>query len=245
MSSVQPVPSPIPLEGAYNIRELGGYRTRSGQRTRKYVYLRGDGIGKLSEADKDLLYQYGVRQIVDLRTRQEVVRLPDALFGFRDIQYRNISLSDQIHDNDGGQFPNTMGEMYAGLLDNSQLALRQVFEVLTDDFPGVTLFHCTAGKDRAGTVAMLLLQLAGVEDDSIVSDYSATERNMPHWDMLRQLACTELGVSLPEHIFRSQPENMKYLLSHLKAYYGTAEQYLLKIGLSPDRIVKLKNRFID
>ena len=38
------------------------------------------------------------------------------------------------------------------------------------------LFHCTAGKDRTGVVAMLMLKLAGVSDDDVIRDYHATER---------------------------------------------------------------------
>ena len=61
-------------------------------------------------------------------------------------------------------FPSDMGQVYIGLLDHSQNTIKRVFEAMADT-AGCILFHCTAGKDRTGVTAMLLLDLVGAEED--------------------------------------------------------------------------------
>ena len=62
----------IALEGAVNFRDLGGYTTVDGQRTRWRVLFRADGLGELTEADLATMRELGIRTVVDLRSGDEV-----------------------------------------------------------------------------------------------------------------------------------------------------------------------------
>ena len=102
---------PLQLEGASNVRDLGGYPTANG-RTCFRRLLRGDHLSALTIKDKECIYDYGVRYVVDLRSRMECESRPDALIGWRDVQYCSIPMLDQINSSDfRGQIPDSMGEL--------------------------------------------------------------------------------------------------------------------------------------
>ena len=122
-----------------------------------------------------------------------------------------------------GALPACMFDVYQSLLDNDASSIRSVMEAL--DGPGCSLFHCRAGKDRTGVVAMLLLGLAGVDDEFIVEDYRVTQDYMG-----RGLRAQRAGVSIlllkkvPRCLFESAPLEMERTLEHLHARYGTARE---------------------
>ena len=75
-------------------------------------------------------------------------------------------------------------------------------------------------------VSMLLLELAGAPDEVIVADYAATERYMqPVFAKLVE-QMKGIGVDVPDHALRSEPDSMRRLLAHLRAKYCSARHYL-------------------
>ena len=152
---------PLQLEGASNVRDLGGYPTANG-RTCFRRLLRGDHLSALTIKDKECIYDYGVRYVVDLRSRMECESRPDALIGWRDVQYCSIPMLDQINSSDfRGQIPDSMGELYISLLEDSRAQLSEVMRRILEAGDKGLLFHCTAGKDRTGVVAILMLNWPG------------------------------------------------------------------------------------
>lgn len=116
----------------------------------------------------------------------------------------------------------------------------------TPGAPGVgcALFHCRAGKDRTGVIAMLLLGLAGVADEDIVRDYAATQRFLG-----RGLRAQRIAVSVllrrraPRCLFEAIPEEMELTLAHLHEYYGSARAYLREVaGCSEELLACLTAR---
>lgn len=116
----------------------------------------------------------------------------------------------------------------------------------TPGAPGVgcALFHCRAGKDRTGVIAMLLLGLAGVADEDIVRDYAATQRFLG-----RGLRAQRIAVSVllrrraPRCLFEAIPEEMELTLAHLHECYGSARAYLREVaGCSEELLACLTAR---
>ncbi len=114
------------------------------------------------------------------------------------------------------------------------------------EVPGVgcALFHCRAGKDRTGVIAMLLLGLAGVADEDIVRDYAATQRFLG-----RGLRAQRIAVSVllrrraPRCLFEAIPEEMELTLAHLHECYGSARAYLREVaGCSEELLACLTAR---
>lgn len=235
---------PLKLEGALNVRDLGGYPAENGAVTRKGVFLRADGLGDLTAADCRALADYGVTCVVDLRSQREREEKPDAIHGYPGIASCHVQMLDQLNSqNYSDQLPDTMGEVYLSLLDHSGKAIAQVMAKLAEN-QGCGLFHCTAGKDRTGVIAMLLLDLAGVPRDVIVADYAVSEVHLA--PQIAQLIenLRQNGVAVREHLFRSQPVDICRAYDHLHGSYGGARAYLQHIGCAPGVIDTLKNRLL-
>lgn len=226
---------PLSLEGAGNVRDLGGYpfSMPNGARgvTAHGAFLRGDALGNLTEGDVDELEGRGVATVVDLRGSIEEERSRDP-FGegsrHPEVCLVRVPLLDQMNSSDFmGRLPSDMFAVYRMILDRQARELGRVLEVLADA-KGAALFHCSAGKDRTGVVAMLLLKLAGVPDDAVIADYAATEAYMrPRFEaQMAQLA--QAGIEVPASMFGSKPEDMRRTLAHLRDAYGSAERYALE-----------------
>lgn len=235
----------LPMEGAYNIRDLGGYPAENGGVTRKGLFFRADNTANLTPKDVDLLREKGVSLSIDLRSPKETQDWPSKLKGCAGMRYENIVMLDEISSNGfRGNFPASMAEMYIRNLDGARDSFVQVFRLLIEN-SGAALFHCTAGKDRTGMVSMLLLELAGAPDEVIVADYAATERYMqPVFAKLVE-QMKGIGVDVPDHALRSEPDSMRRLLAHLRAKYGSARHHLEAGGIAPAELSALIARFVE
>lgn len=233
----------LPMEGAYNIRDLGGYPTEDGRTVRRGVFFRADGLHKLSQKDQDALLTRGVRTIVDLRHNQELREAANVFKDSERVAYRNVSLINPAKSMNMNI--RSLGDLYVDMLDNVQEALLQVFELLSAAPDESVLFHCSAGKDRTGVTAALLLDLAGVRHDVIVADYTMTAACLaPLMQELRSGRPDVLSAEMYEKFLGAEPENMEMMLAHLTEKYGGSEQYLTSIGMSDQSLQSLKTKLL-
>jgi protein-tyrosine phosphatase len=236
---------PIRLDSAYNTRELGGYRTADGRFTRKGVYLRGDSTHSLTPGDLDRLIKAGVALVIDMRSPDEVSTHPSKFNSVGSVRYENIAMFDGLTTFfNTGRLPGSMAELYCWLLDNCKEQYRRIFRLFLNS-GGASLFHCTAGKDRTGVVAMLLLQLAGVPEDMIVKDYSASEHYLSAILGKQKRILEKSGLEVPDYVLGSKPEEMQATLSYLKEKYQNANNYLLECGISQEEINGLIAGFVE
>lgn len=195
-------PDWIDLDGTANTRDIGGLPTTDGGRTVSRRLLRSDNLQDLSAKDvRRLIDDYGVRTVADLRadieiraggpgpmTREPLVAVEQlSLFPER---RRAAAPTDEPEVLPWERRPVTgrgFSGLYLGFLaeraDSVLAALRMI--AYRD---GATLVHCTAGKDRTGTVVALALADAGVEHEAIVADYAASA---DHFDeLMKRLAAS-------------------------------------------------------
>lgn len=235
----------IKLDGAYNVRELGGYETIDGRRTRKGVFVRSDGTGNLSLKDIEILKGMGLKLVIDLRSKDELNMYPSKLENIESIEYKNVVMFDGIHSSMlKGAFPSSMGKMYVSLLNSCKDKYAYIFKKFAN-IDGLTLFNCTAGKDRTGVLAMLLLNLVDVSDETIIDDYAISEHNMKVADKKQKQTIKLRGIKVPNYIFQSNPKNMEYTLDYFKSHYRNSQNYLLKCGLTLKEIETIKNHFLE
>jgi protein-tyrosine phosphatase len=238
-------PTLIPLEGCLNFRDLGGYAGEGGKIRRRRIY-RADDLSKLSSADIARLEEMGISIVIDLRSAEELDRAPNPLRGRPGFAYHHVPLLDGLNSAPG--MPpevESLPEMYKSLLTNAASQIGGVFRILSRREDRGAVFHCTAGKDRTGVIAALLLNLFGVADGDVVADYALSHENMrPFFDALTRQA-REAGVIIPGHLLRSDPAFMEELLTFLKQSYGGAESYLLNAGLSVRDLAELKDGLLD
>lgn len=237
------VSKPLPLTGAHNVRDLGGYPAEGGKETKYKVFLRGDSLHGLTKEDEEYLDDYGVRLVIDVRGKNEAFMHPDHI-DKKQIKRLHVPLLDHIQSEAMlGKMPDDMGDMYIGLVEKSKDGLKEIFTRMADA-EGVTLYHCTAGKDRTGIITMLVLKLAGVPDDVVLADYAVSETYMKEMFEKQRGMVEKAGVKVPEYVFRSKPEYMRKLMEHIAQKYGTAKDYLMDIGLSDAEIGRLKGKIV-
>jgi protein-tyrosine phosphatase len=218
----------VPLESAPNFRDLGGYRVAGGGRTRWGLVFRSAGLSRLSVADRVLFDRLGLRTVYDLRRDDEREREPST----HEVRAVPLSLMPgrpRPTDPDGVQF---LRELYVEILDQSAHHLATLLTGLTDPEALPALFHCSAGKDRTGLTAGLLLALLGVADADILDDYQLTERHLgPIPPELHQLL-VEDGWH-PEAILTSggAPRHlMAEAIDGVRGRFGSVEAYLVEAG---------------
>lgn len=243
-------PSWIDLDGAANVRDLGG-RAGAGRRTRHGVLLRADALDALSAADvEELAGRRGLRHVVDLRSDGERAERGRGLLGshpavrYTELQIITEAQLEQRRDErarrlaDGTPTAQIMAEGYAQLLDWGAAAFVTAFKAIAigaDGWPA--LVHCSAGKDRTGVLVALLLGAADVDRDDIVADYAATAQRMA--GVIERLEgaahFTGMATDLPAFTFDAQAETMARFLDHLEQGWGGPRGWLVAHGIDqPD-----------
>ena len=226
------VSRPLPLEGAANVRDLGGYPIAGNPRhvTARGAFLRGDDLSALSAQDVASLTAYGLSLDIDVRSARELGEAPDVFENPADadgVRYASVPLLDGMNSAGfEGPLPSSLEEIYRVLLDADAYGLARVMELMA-----------------AETGAVLLLKLADVADEDVVADYAASAGYMEARFRAQRTALAKRGIAAPDFLFASEPETMKRTLIHLARRYGSAEHYLLEAaGVNPASVTIIKNR---
>ena len=240
----------LPIEGAYNVRDLGGYPIRAGGSTRWKTFLRSDSMHRLTSKHRVTLAQYGVRTVVDLRTTEETELTPNVLADGSEIQYvhHNIVGDDPLPravtlNVETGIPADRIRISYTNWLDTRQTVFRQVLTLLAKPSARPVIYHCAGGKDRTGVISALLLDIAGVDRETIAEDYSLTarylmQRNLDGHGFPGQKVVTTWQQYQAEYC---PPDGIIKTLKHLDDNYGGVPQYMQAIGLSVEQITSLSN----
>ena len=229
----------LPLTSIENCRELGGYNTEYGQQTKWHSFVRSADMSKLTREDMDFLKEYGVRTVIDLRGEDEIQMHPNPLEVEDFCNYHNIPfITQQVTDITWSQDKIFMGDFYVDLLEQNK-ALNRIFEVIAQAEDGCIVFHCMAGKDRTGVLAMLLLGVAGVEKKDIISNYEVTYTNL---ESLFQRA--KVRNNIPVEFLYSDREYILKAYEYILDTYQTFDQYLLSKGVAQEVIDCVKCRVL-
>lgn len=231
------------LPGAHNIRDLGGYTTAKGGTTQWRRILRGESLHYLDAEAIDELASNNLALVVDLRGPHETGLARHPFSSHPRVAYRNIALFEALPRITLAETPFDMAQRYCNALDRCGPRFAEVLRAIIDAPPGLVLFHCTAGKDRTGIVAALVLSACGVGQSDVIADYALTAAAHGLIDHLRERALA--GGGEPEHIERvlaSDAGTMRAMLTHLEDAHGGIGAYLKAIGLTPDEMKKLANR---
>lgn len=232
----------LPLRNASNVRELGGYPSKKGSVTNYGYLLRADDLSKLDRDDIDFLLQYGLSAVIDLRSDSEIITYPDPFNEIENVNYIHIPLIEQdvidpIFNKNLMKNPaNFLCEMYLGIIKNATDGIKEVIDFIAQQ-EATILYHCTAGKDRTGIISMLLLGLAGVSKEDIISNYMVTEIYIK--EAMKKLENVD---EFPKELGMSKPEYIEPVVDYIIETYSSFEDYLLYIGIERNvlDILKLK-----
>jgi protein-tyrosine phosphatase len=242
----------IDFEGAHNFRDLGGYDSRLGGSTRWGRVFRAGSLDRMTAGDLDRFTTLGVDTVVDLRNGDERERAPDP-FASLHIPIMGSFLATRGRPDFGALVERDHGvafmrDMNLGLLEHAAHEIGQVFEVIARSAGRSVAFHCTAGKDRTGLVAGLLLEVLGVDRDTVLDDFQLSEQYSgpkEHSHGFRRMI--EFGVA-PEAAagaFGAPRSMMSDVLDVLDVRYGGAERYLVdQARITPDTIATLRTHLL-
>ena len=260
------LPVRIPLEGTYNVRDIGAYTSRTGRPLRSGVYYRADNLAMLTPEGEGQLVGLGIRSVIDLRTAQEMRVRPNRFADSPEIRYHPVDLVGDSHEiisrgdtivsnqmeerSENGYFADPAGRLitiYSTMLDHQGAAFRRAISLLAESDASPALFHCVAGQDRTGLIAAFLLSVADVSEETIIFDYAATAHYNVHryldengqaiWGMPIETAAEYGSQFCP-------PEAMEGALTHLRHRYGGAVRYLETIGITSRELETIREKLL-
>lgn len=230
----------IQLDGVDNLRDVGGYPTIDGRRTRWSTLYRSACLDRLQLAGQNWLLDAGVRTIIDLRDREEVARRPDVFDGSARLTYRRMPMWD---DPPPGDLMPDVRLGYRRELDLLGERLADLVTVLAGSGTLPALIHCAAGKDRTGVAIGVVLDAVGVERQFIAEDYSLSERCLGDDYVARTREWVENAGrdwTIWEHVTYTPRERMLHTLAYLDDQFGGVERYLLDHGVPAETLLDLK-----
>ena len=154
------------LEGTYNVRDIGGYATIDGRRTRWRTFLRADSLHRLAPASQTALVEYGIRTVIDLRLAEETQEAPNVFADSSDVVYLHQDAYgsepityDKVFD-ESEETATRRAARYTAILDQRQSEVGRTLTTLATPGTLPALVHCAGGQDRTGQGELLGLLYA-------------------------------------------------------------------------------------
>jgi protein-tyrosine phosphatase len=242
----------LPLEGARNFRDLGGYQTVSGRSVRRRHLYRSDRLSGLTDADLEQVAALGIHTVIDLRYEAEVRDHPNRLWPtVRRHEHvpmagelsKERSFLDRVLDGEVTAITDDdVAQSYLDMLQAHPAEFARIVRLVLDGHP--TLFHCTAGKDRTGLTAMLLLGVLGVDEELILDDFARSNEHRAERriaELRDDFAARGLDVEAFRPALSAPRPAMVHAMAWLEREAGGPEGYLLQVcGVGPDEVDALR-----
>ena len=257
----------IGLTSVHNARQLGGYQIGN-QRIKDNLLLRTAKISELTVEDSTLLCdKYKVQCVYDFRGKEESLSAPDVIPG--KAKYLSLALTFTGEETGANTKFENEQQMIAMLLqyadhpsvqamctsmydviffeESSQEVYRKFFaDLLTvDPKDGAVLWHCTQGKDRAGSASAMLLAALGADRELIMEDFILSK---DYYDpMTSQIKTeTESQKTVINTLISANPVIFEATLDKVDAQYGSLRNYLTEcIGVTPEMMNVLRDRYLE
>ena len=237
------------LQGASNFRDLGGYATQTGERVKRGRVFRSDHLAGLTADDVQQLRQWGVTHSLDFRGVAECAATPYAIDGVQRVALtiepsviaKMQALVAQGIEPTTEDTVELMRETYRDFVNHNASTYGRFMKHLLEQ-PTPQVFHCTAGKDRTGFAAALLLSALGVDRATIEHDYLLTNQ------LYRRDPSLE-GKGHPhvmKVLWQVQPEFLHAAFEAVDAQHGGMREYLHgAIGLTPQELLELQRMLLQ
>jgi protein-tyrosine phosphatase len=248
-------PRIVPLEGAVNFRDLGGYQTAEGRHVRWGRVYRAARLFQLTDADLSRIDALGIKTVVDFRQSENATKFPDRLP--EGVEYHsmpvfeNEPMSPRRVMFNRHRLLDIFEDMYVShIVERGAPIFGDLMRLLADESHLPLVFHCTAGKDRTGVAAALILMALGVSREDIVNDYLLTNRSAQAFidEMTTQLGARNgRGVAVEQlyPLMAASPRLIGAALDHIEARYGGVEPYLRRrAGLTDETLARMRETLL-
>ena len=253
----------IPIPGAINLRDFGGYDTRDGRKVKKGLLFRCGLMSEIAEHAWDDFAALDIGVICDLRSQEEVDSAPTPaappfdcrvhipIWPGSSTQFQE-SIRQAQRRPSAEEFREFMRDVTREIARDHVQAYQQLMSHLGDADRGF-LLHCSAGKDRTGFGAAIILTMLGVSHETVLHDYLVSNEATELAERARQRMLQELREQgLPEQV----DESILHVLSGVRAeyllaafaeidnHYGGIQGYLEAAGIRPTEEHALKQRLL-
>jgi protein-tyrosine phosphatase len=251
MDPVIPLERSVALTGVFNFRDLGGYTAQDGRTVRWRTLFRADGLDRLTPDDVEVLRPYGLRTVVDLRMAHELEEKGRFPVHNYPVTFHHLSVMDKTWDREAAlreEMPaaDFLHARYTEMLGEAGPRYADALRLLAAPDAVPAVFHCAAGKDRTGLLAMLVLGALGVGHDDIVADYAMTSATMDAFraNAVRDPLVAAALANTPVIFFAADPAAMARVLTDLEDAHGSVRGYVRSIGVTDATLTALEGSLL-
>ena len=249
------MPQLIDTHETFNFRDFGGYTLSTGEEVRSGVLFRSGSLDRIADTEaRSLQDNFSIQTIIDLRhpeefndnsTRGSLVDLVPNRYSLSVIDATQ-PLKNHIEASNIAYGMVQSGPRYFALLENGETIWREVIQILLEPYSYPILAHCTAGKDRTGITAALILDLIGVAQDTISEDYAMSSASVDQlFNYLVESGRRPEGTSeAAKSRMITKRKHMDDFLKLLYQKYGNAEGYIKKLGFNAFDIARIRDFLI-
>ena len=229
-----------------NCRELGGMPLEDGGTFKNGVFIRSSSPEKLTPEQVQEVKDYGVKCVVDLRAEAELKDFGNPFQNDPGVDFCFVSLfpgdpnnlSDELLDFIRKRH---LGDYYVRICEDLGKDVIKTMRHLLNS-KGLTLFHCTHGKDRTGTITALLYLLAGASRENIILNYEASYKYL---EKLLERRMAKMPDDM-KHLLRSDRLNMEIFLDYVdERWNGNVADFFRYNGMSDEEISQLKAKCVE
>jgi protein-tyrosine phosphatase len=237
----------IKLEGTSNFRDLGGYPTTEGKTVAWGKIYRSADISKLTDKDLSTLENLRLETVCDFRGPDELKTSPDKIP--TGINYLNLPAGSekvQINANYMSMNRDSMMLSFYSRTDHLVAKYKPMFESLLNLSQDKSfMFHCTAGKDRTGIGAALILSALGVSKEYVIADYAATNTFWKNETMIEMMIKSGMPKENAKALMAADPAYIILFLNTIDKQYGSMSNFLEnEIKLDKKKVKALKKAFL-
>ena len=256
----------LELERVPNARDLGGIAAGDGRVVKSGLLFRGCALADATDHDKDVLFSdLGISCVIDLRCGWELEAKPDRIpdgveylhIPFYDlekvgIEYTESSEGTKTVGRDVACEPSRFYQSLSNRLTTAQMkqALDEAFSRATNGCP--VYIHCSGGKDRAGIMSLLVLEVLGATREDILADYLYTNvsRDARYDEMFARFLRLSDGDEQRAHELvvghRALPENIAAFYDAIDAEYGSWDAFMSEtLNMTEGRIDVLRDSLTE
>ena len=250
----------INLKNTFNLRTIGGIKTKNNKIVKKGILFRSDNLARLNTLDLHYLNMLNIKRIVDFRSFNEVDKEPNILPD--NVDYINMPISSdkkiskEIHLILNNILNKDMKDYLIEANRNFVLENTNIFSNFVKDFieseGQCTLFHCTAGKDRTGFATAIILSILDVPREVIIEEYLFSNYCIER-TINQQLAkvCKIMDIEHKD-CYKIMPlmivdiDYINEAFQTIDSQYGNIDNYIKNgLKISDDEINKLKNIMLE
>ncbi len=236
----------LPMAGGYNFRDLGGIKNSEGRSVKWGKLFRADELSNLTEDDVKYLSSIPITSVIDFRAQNEARRSPDKLPDTVQFAYP-ITITPGNLSSEGIQanllktnIDSHMKHMNRLLVSDPACvrAFRIFFAIVQNNLSAPLIFHCSAGKDRAGMAAALVLFALGVDEATVMEDYLMSKVYLSD-----KYDAFIARYPRAESIFTVKRMFLQAGINQMKRDYGSIQDFLTK-ELKVD-VVKMRRLYLE